>query len=80
MLTHVHTPIRIGGVDIPNRVVRTAHATGMLGAGFALRLCAAEIVAAGGRVDRPGPANSAILDVTLPPAGRVALDRAAVAS
>ena len=29
MLTHVHTPIRIGGVEIPNRVVRTAHATGM---------------------------------------------------
>jgi 2,4-dienoyl-CoA reductase-like NADH-dependent reductase (Old Yellow Enzyme family) len=26
-LTHVLTPIRIGGCTIPNRVVRTAHAT-----------------------------------------------------
>jgi 2,4-dienoyl-CoA reductase-like NADH-dependent reductase (Old Yellow Enzyme family)/ribulose 1,5-bisphosphate synthetase/thiazole synthase len=28
-LTHIHTPITIRGLEIPNRVVRTAHATGM---------------------------------------------------
>ena len=28
-LTHIHTPITIGGLEVPNRVVRTAHATGM---------------------------------------------------
>lgn len=29
MLTHVHTPFKIAGVEIPNRVVRTAHATAL---------------------------------------------------
>ncbi|MEQ8992130.1 MAG: FAD-dependent oxidoreductase [Pseudomonadales bacterium] len=32
MYEHVLSPIRVGGVEIPNRVVRTAHATG-IGAG-----------------------------------------------
>ena len=30
-LTHIHTPIQIGGIQIPNRVVRTAHATNLGG-------------------------------------------------
>ena len=32
-LTHVHTPLRIAGAQLKNRVVRTAHATNIGGAG-----------------------------------------------
>jgi len=53
---------------------------GMLGNGFALRLCDAELRAVGGALDRPGGATSPILDMTLPLARPVALDRNAVAS
>lgn len=28
-LSHIHTPIQIGSIEIPNRVVRTAHATNL---------------------------------------------------
>ena len=31
MYEHVLSPISVGGVEIPNRVVRTAHATGIGG-------------------------------------------------
>jgi signal transduction histidine kinase len=53
---------------------------GMLGAGFALRLCDAELRAAGGGLQRPGAAGGAVLDMTLPLAGFADLDRSAVAS
>ena len=33
-LTHIHTPITIGGLEVRNRVVRTAHATGMASRGI----------------------------------------------
>ncbi len=53
---------------------------GMLGNGFALRLCDAELRAAGGALHRPGGATNPVLDMTLPLARSVALDRNAVAS
>jgi hypothetical protein len=53
---------------------------GMLGHGFALRLAAAEIRAAGGRLERPGAAGSPVLDMTLPLMVPVALDRNLAAS
>jgi signal transduction histidine kinase len=53
---------------------------GMLGHGFALRLCDAELRAAGGALHRPGAASSPLLDMTFPLAVPVALDRNAVAS
>ena len=33
-LTHIHRPITLGGLEVPNRVVRTAHATGMAARGI----------------------------------------------
>ena len=53
---------------------------GMLGNGFALRLCDAELRAAGGALDRPGGATSPVLDMTLPLARPVALDHRATGS
>jgi two-component system, OmpR family, sensor kinase len=53
---------------------------GMLGHGFALRLCAAELRAAGGLLERPGTASSPVLGMTLPLAAPVMLDRATIAS
>ena len=37
---HVLSPIRIGGVEVPNRVVRTAHATGFAAGEMSDRLIA----------------------------------------
>jgi signal transduction histidine kinase len=48
---------------------------GMLGHGFALRLAAAEVRSAGGRLERPGAPGSAMLEMTLPQRMPRALDR-----
>jgi hypothetical protein len=48
---------------------------GMLGHGFALRLAAAEVRSAGGRLERPGQPGSALLELTLPQLIPLALDR-----
>jgi len=53
---------------------------GMLGHGFALRLAAAEIRAARGRLERPGAPCAPVLDMTLPMVTPVALDRSLAAS
>jgi signal transduction histidine kinase len=53
---------------------------GMLGHGFALRLAAAEIRAAGGRLERPRAPGAPVLDMTLPMLPAVALDRSRAAS
>ena len=37
---HVLSPIRVGGVEVPNRVVRTAHATGFAAGEMSDRLIA----------------------------------------
>jgi signal transduction histidine kinase len=50
-------------------------AMGMLGHGFALRLAAAEVRTAGGRLTRPGAPGSALLELTLPLVPLVRLDR-----
>lgn len=50
---------------------------GMLGHGFALRLAAAEVHAAGGQLIRPGPAGCAVLELTLPVHMPAVLDRTA---
>jgi signal transduction histidine kinase len=61
-------------------IARSSSGMGMLGHGFALRLAAAEIRAAGGRLERPGAAGSPVLDMTLPLMVPVALDRNLAAS
>ena len=50
---------------------------GMLGHGFALRLAAAEVHAAGGQLVRPGSAGCAVLELTLPVHMPAVLDRTA---
>lgn len=54
---------------------RTGSAMGMLGHGFSLRLALAEIRAAGGQLNRSGPSDTPVLDMTLPLTQPVALDR-----
>lgn len=55
-------------------------AQAMLGPGFALRLCEAELVAAGGALRRSGGEGRAMLAVSLPLAMPLALDRGTLAS
>jgi signal transduction histidine kinase len=57
-----------------------ANLGGMLGNGFALRLCDAELRAVGGGLDRPGGETGPVLDMTLPLPHALALDRNAAAS
>jgi signal transduction histidine kinase len=61
-------------------IARTSGGMGMLGHGFALRLAAAEIRAAGGRLARPRAPGAPVLDMSLPLVVPVALDRNLVAS
>jgi two-component system, OmpR family, sensor kinase len=53
---------------------------GMLGHGFALRLCGAELRAVGGTLERPGAPSSPVLEMAWPLARTVALDRRPIAS
>jgi two-component system, OmpR family, sensor kinase len=53
---------------------------GMLGHGFALRLCGAELRAAGGTLERPATPGAPVLDMTLPLTAPLALDRSVAAS